>query len=377
MTLKNRLEAGARLTHADGLELLTGAFPVGHLMAYAHAARMQRHPEGLVTFVYDSNPNYTNVCVTHCEFCAFWRSDKAKDAYTLSPEALAERVRTAADAGATTVLLQGGHNPAVRLADWLAYIEAIQRTTPQIHIHPFSPSEIDFLSGLEGMSSQDILQCLHAAGIRTMPGGGAEILVDRVRQDIAPEKTSAARWLGIMEEAHGLGFKTTATMMYGHVETPAEIIDHLLALREVQDRTGGFSSFIPWSFKPGNSTLGKRVRVAAHPMRYLRLLAVARLLLDNFPHIQSSWFSEDLRTGQLGLLAGADDFGGLLFEESVLGKAGHTPKTSLARTLDVIREMGFEPAQRDSFYRVITRYPQSAESSVSAERMRVSQAALA
>lgn len=356
MKLLDRLERGARLDFSDGLELLTGAVPVGDLMAHAHAARMRRHPEGLVTFVYDSNPNYTNVCVTHCEFCAFWRSEKAKDAYTLTPEALAERVRTAALAGATTVLLQGGHNPKVRFADWLAYIEAIKATTPQVHIHPFSPSEVDFLAALEGIPSREILERLYAAGIRTMPGGGAEILVQRVRDDIAPEKTSAARWLEIMGEAHTIGFKTTATMMYGHVETPEEVIEHLLALRDQQDRTGGFSSFIPWSFKPGNSTLGKRVRVAAHPMRYLRLLAVARLMLDNFPHIQSSWFSEDLRTGQLGLLAGADDFGGLLFEESVLGKAGHAPKTSLERTLEVIRDMGFEPAQRDSFYRVIARY---------------------
>lgn len=150
-------------------------------------------------------------------------------------------------------------------------------------------------------------------------------------------------------------------MMYGHVETPAEIIDHLLALRVVQDRTGGFSSFIPWSFKPGNSTLGKRIKQAAHPLMYLRIISVARLLLDNVPHVQSSWFSEDLRTGQLGLLAGADDFGGLLFEESVLGKAGHAPKTSLDRTLGVIRQMGFTPAQRNTFYDVIARYDEIEE----------------
>lgn len=188
-------------------------------------------------------------------------------------------------------------------------------------------------------------------------------LTDRaggVRDKIAPEKCSAGRWLDIMEEAHRAGLKTTATMMYGHVETPEDVIAHLLALRAVQDRTGGFSSFIPWSFKPGNSTLGKRIKVAAHPLRYLRLLAVARLVLDNIPHIQSSWFSEDLRTGQLGLLAGADDFGGLLFEENVLGKAGHAPKTSLARTLQVIREMGFEPAQRNSLYEVIERFDTAA-----------------
>lgn len=358
--LNAKLERRERLDADDALTLLAGNFPIADLMAHAHAARMRRHPEGLVTFVYDTNPNYTNVCVTHCEFCAFWRSDKAKDAYTLAPEELARRVRTAADAGATTVLLQGGHNPRVKLADWLAYVAAIREACPEVHVHPFSPPEIAYLSDLEGISSQAILEALHAAGVRTMPGGGAEVLVQRVRDAIAPEKCSAERWLGIMREAHLLGIKTTATMMYGHVETPAEIVEHLLAVRALQDETGGFSSFIPWSFKPGNSTLGKRVKVSAHPLLYLRLIATARLVLDNVPHVQSSWFSEDLRTGQLGLLAGADDFGGLLFEESVLGKAGHAPKTSLERTLEVIRAMGFEPAQRNSFYDVIARYPRTA-----------------
>jgi cyclic dehypoxanthinyl futalosine synthase len=359
--LAAKLDRRDRLDGDDALTLLTGRFPVGDLMAHAHAARMRRHPAGEVTFVYDTNPNYTNVCVTHCEFCAFWRSDKAKDAYTLSPAELARRVRTAADAGATTVLLQGGHNPRVRLADWLAYVAAIREACPEVHVHPFSPPEVAYLSDLEGIPTAAILEALYAAGVRTMPGGGAEVLAQRVRDAIAPEKCSPARWLDIMREAHRLGMQTTATMMYGHVETPAEIVEHLLAVRALQDETGGFSAFIPWSFKPGNSTLGKKLKVAAHPLLYLRLLATARLVLDNVPHVQSSWFSEDLRTGQLGLLAGADDFGGLLFEESVLGKAGHAPKTSLERTLDVIRAMGFEPAQRNSFYEVIARYPRGGE----------------
>lgn len=351
-----KLEAGMRLDAQDAVTLLAGRFPVGDLMAYAHAARMRRHPEGLVTFVYDTNPNYTNVCVTHCEFCAFWRSDKAKDAYTLTPAELAARVQQAADAGATTVLLQGGHNPAVTLDHWLAYVAAIRAACPTMHVHPFSPPEIAYLSDRSRMPTREIVEWLFEAGVRTMPGGGAEVLVQRVRDAIAPEKCSAARWLDIMREAHETGMKTTATMMYGHVETPEEIVAHLLAVRALQDETQGFSAFIPWSFKPGNSALGKKVKVAAHPLLYIRLIATARLVLDNVPHVQSSWFSEDLRTGQLGLLAGADDFGGLLFEESVLGKAGHAPKTSLARTLDVIRQMGFAPAQRNSFYEVIARY---------------------
>lgn len=354
--LSTKLALGERLNHADGLALLTGAIPLGDLMRYGDEARQRHHPEGLVTFVYDSNPNYTNVCETKCEFCAFWRSDRSKEAYTLTPEQLAERVAEAAQAGATTVLLQGGHNPDCSLDDWINYIHAIRARSPEVHIHPFSPPEIAYLADQRGCTSLSILERIYAAGIRTMPGGGAEILTDRVRNAIAPEKCSASRWLEIMEQAHNLGMRTTATMMYGHVETPSEIIDHILALRDVQDRTGGFSSFIPWSFKPGNSTLGKRVKQAAHPLQYLKIIAVARLLLDNVKHVQSSWFSEDLRTGLLGLLAGADDFGGLLFEESVLGKAGHKPKTSLERTIESIRSMGFVPAQRNTFYDVIERF---------------------
>jgi cyclic dehypoxanthinyl futalosine synthase len=364
--LKTRLERGIRLDHGDGLALLTGSVPLGELMAYGHQARLRHHPEDVVTFVYDSNPNYTNVCVTKCEFCAFWRSDKSKEAYTLTPAALAARVAAAARAGATTVLLQGGHNPACSLDDWMAYIAAIKAACPEIHIHPFSPPEVAYLADNEGRTTRAVLERIVAAGIRTMPGGGAEILSDRVRGVIAADKCTAERWLEIMGQAHGLGMRTTATMMYGHVETAAEIVDHLLALRALQDRTGGFSSFIPWSFKPGNSTLGKRVTQGAHPLMYLRIISVARLLLDNFPHVQSSWFSEDLRTGQLGLLAGADDFGGLLFEESVLGKAGHAPKTSLARTLAVIRAMGFTPAQRNTLYEVIEHFDEPAAQGVDA-----------
>lgn len=355
-TLYRKLERGERLDAADGLALLAGPVPLGELMHYAHRARMQRHPRGEVGFVYDTNPNYTNICETRCEFCAFWRSPKAADRYTLTPEELAARVATAAAAGATTVLLQGGHNPALRLADWLAYIAAISEACPGVHIHPYSPPEVAYLAEVEGCDTRHIIAALADAGIRTMPGGGAEILSQRVRDVIAPTKCSPAQWLEISAQAHAAGIKTTATMMYGHVERPDEIIAHMLAVRELQDRSGGFSAFIPWSFKPGRSTLGKRLATTAHPLTYVRIIATARLLLDNVPHVQSSWFSEDLRTGQLGLLAGADDFGGLLFEESVLGKAGHAPKTSLERTLDVIRQMGFTPVQRDSMYRVMRRH---------------------
>ncbi len=344
---------GQRLTRAEGIGLLKEA-PLAHLMRRAHEVRMERHPEGRVTYVCDTNPNYTNVCATRCRFCAFWRAEGSRDAYTLTPAQLAERVSRAAEAGATTVLLQGGHNPRIRLADWLAYIRAIQTTVPGIHIHPFGPAEIAFMAETEATGTRMILQHLWDAGIRTLPGGGAEVLSDRVRSAIAPEKCSARTWLEVTSQAHEIGFKTTATLMYGHLERPEDMVDHLLALRALQDRTGGFQSFIPWSFKPGKTPLGRRIRQTASPQMYLRIISLARLMLDNFPHIQSSWFSEDRRTGQLGLLAGADDYGGLLIEEHVLDRAGHSPSISAQGLERDIRAMGFEPVRRDSHYLAVT-----------------------
>lgn len=350
-----KINSGIRLDAREGLYLLQ-AMPLGELMRYAHTSRLRHHPDNKVTFVFDTNPNYTNVCETICTFCAFWRSEKSKEAYTLTPDELAERVNQAWLAGATTVLFQGGHNPNVSLQDFCNYIRAIQKKTPEIHIHPFSPSEIIYMADLENITTLEVLQTIWDEGIRTIPGGGAEILSERVRKLISPKKNSADRWLSVMEEAHGIGFKTTATMMYGHQENDEEIIEHLIKLRDVQDRSAGFSSFIPWSFKPGNSTLGKKVKHSAPPMKYIRIISTARLLLDNIPNIQSSWFSEDKKTGQLGLLAGANDFGGLLFEENVLKKAKHTPKTNLEATLETIRDVGFVPAQRDTHYQIIREY---------------------
>ena len=327
--------------------------PLGELMRLGHAARMARIPRPQVSYVLDTNPNYTNVCATNCSFCAFCRPDGDPQAYTLAPEELAQRVLRAHQAGATTVLLQGGHNPAVGLKDWVAYIRAIQAVCPAIHIHPFSPSEYVFMAAREKMPVADVLACIYAEGIRTMPGGGAEILVEAKRRRIAPRKATAKQWLDTSETAHRLGFRTTATLMYGHLETDDDIISHLLELRRLQDKTGGFRSFIPWSFKPGDSTLSREVPVPVHPAKYVRVIATARLVLDNFPHVQSSWFSETPSAGILGLLAGADDFGGILMEENVLRQAGHKPSATLAKIQGMIRSAGFTPVQRDSHYEII------------------------
>jgi cyclic dehypoxanthinyl futalosine synthase len=221
-----------------------------------------------------------------------------------------------------------------------------------VHIHPFSPAEIAFMATQEHCSAAEVLQTLWDAGIRTIPGGGAEILSESVRKLIAPRKATTDQWLDICKTAHRIGFKTTATMMYGHVESDADIIDHLLRLRQLQDHSAGFTSFIPWSFKPGRTDLAREVKSPAHPARYVRIIAVARLVLDNFPHIQSSWFSENISAGQLGLLAGADDFGGVLVEEHVHKEAGHDRMATAEKVVTIIRRAGFIPARRDSYYQI-------------------------
>jgi cyclic dehypoxanthinyl futalosine synthase len=208
----------------------------------------------------------------------------------------------------------------------------------------------------DGLSITDVLTALKNAGIDTLPGGGAEVLTPSVRQRLSPNKCTCEEWLSVMRTAHGLGFRTTATLMYGHIETNADIVDHLLGLRQLQDETGRFSSFIPWSFKPGRSDLSRRVTSSSHPAQYIRVIALARLLLDNVAHIQSSWFSESTSAGQLGLLAGADDFGGILMEENVLRQTGYEKTSTLEDVCQLIRQAGFRPARRDSNYRIVEEY---------------------
>ncbi len=348
----NAPENNQRINRSEAMELLVRA-PLGELMHMAHAERCRRHPDQRVTFVYDTNPNYTNVCVTQCRFCAFCCAPEDEQAFTLTPESVGDKVRKAADLGATTVLLQGGHNPEVGLKDWLNYITAIQQAAPDIHIHPFSPAEYIFMAEQEQCDVAEVLKAVYDAGVRTIPGGGAEVLTESVRKQIAPRKATTEEWLSVCEAAHRIGFRTTATLMFGHVETDEDIVEHLMVLRELQDRTGGFTSFIPWSYKPGGNPLGKAVSRSVHPAKYVRVIATARLVLDNFDHVQSSWFSENVAAGQLGLLAGADDFGGILVEENVLMTAGHQRSTTEEKVKTIIRRTGFAPAQRNSDYQIL------------------------
>lgn len=339
----NRVDTG------EALWLLNDA-PLLEVMERADAIRRQWHPNNDVTFVIDTNPNYTNVCVTDCTFCSFYRRPGQEGAYTLTPDEVGEKVARAQSMGATTVLLQGGHHPGLKLEYFFDLIDAIRRHAPGIHMHLFSPAEIAHMAQLSGKTPDTILEMLYEQGLRTMPGGGAEILVDRVRRKISPKKISAEGWLGIMRQAHRIGMKTSATMTYGHRETDEDIVEHLMRLRSLQDETGGFYAFVPWSFKPGASPLSRLVPEAAPASRYVRIIGLARIVLDNFPHIQASWFSEGWRAGQLALHAGADDFGGVLLEENVLFQAQHALASSLDGVLRTISEAGFRPVQRTTLY---------------------------
>jgi dehypoxanthine futalosine cyclase len=353
--VREKLAAGERLDRKDGHWLLTEA-PLLEAGALARDVRFRRLPERRVTFVIDSNPNYTNVCVTDCQFCAFYRKPGHPEAWTLSVDEVLAKVEFAATKGATTVLLQGGHNPELPLEYYLTIVRETVRRFPQVTPHFFTASEIRTVADVSGLAMTDVLDRLREAGQRTLPGGGAEVLSERVRRRIEPKKGGPEAWLEVHREAHRRGFKSTATMMYGHVETAEDVLDHLDAVRELQDEFGGFTAFVPWSFKPGHTLLEKWIKHYQGPNAYLRMLAVSRLYLDNFPHVQASWFSEGKRAGQIALEFGADDWGGTLFEENVHRAADYVNTISVEEIVALIREAGFTAAQRDTEYQILKRY---------------------
>jgi cyclic dehypoxanthinyl futalosine synthase len=353
--IREKVLAGQRLDRAEGRWLLTEA-PLLGLGAVAGEARFTRIPDRRVTFVVDSNPNYTNVCITDCQFCAFYRKPGDPEAYTLTVEEVLAKIETAASQGVTTVLLQGGHNPALPLDYYVSLVRETRHRFPQVTPHFFTASEIRTVAEVSRLSVGDVLDQLYAAGQRTLPGGGAEVLSARVRRRIEPKKGGPDTWLEVHREAHRRGFKSTATMMYGHVEDADDLLEHLDVIRELQDMYGGFTAFVPWSFKPNNTLLEKWIKQPKGPNMYLRMLAVARLYLDNFPHVQASWFSEGKRTGQIALHFGADDWGGTLFEENVHKAADFVNTIGVDEIVTLIREAGFAPAQRTTEYEILKQY---------------------
>ena len=331
------------------LELYQRA-PLVELGALADAERRRRHPDGVVTYIVDRNINYTNVCVADCRFCAFYRRPKHAEGYTLSFEEIGRKIDEAKAIGAVQILMQGGHNPYVPFEWYLDLLRYIKHEHP-IHIHGFSPSEVQFFARRFRMTVDQVVEALQGAGLDSIPGGGGEILVDRVRKLVAPKKAMTDEWLEVMDSAHRHGMKTTCTMTYGLGETDAERIEHLLRLREQQRKTGGFTAFICWPLQPENTEMALTPKTDA--VTYLRTLAVARLALDNFENLQVSWVTMGMKIGQVSLHFGANDFGSLMMEESVVSAAGTTFRTTADEIQRLIRTAGFTPVRRRQDYSTI------------------------
>jgi len=340
--------AGGRLSGEEALRLFQRA-DLLELGLLADAVRRRLHPEPVVTYVIDRNINYTDICISGCKFCAFYKAPDDPAGSLLSFDELGAKIDETLELGGTQILLQGGLHPDLPLTYYEELLCFMKRKS--IHVHGFSPPEIRHFADLSGLAIREVLGRLRAAGLDSMPGGGAEILVDRVRQQISPRKCSADQWLAVMEEAHGLGMRTTATMMFGHVETIEERLEHLLRIRELQDRTGGFTAFIPWPFQPDNTGLAGRPKTSGHG--YLRMLAWSRLVLDNVPNLQASWVTQGPKIAQVSLFFGANDFGSTMIEENVVAAAGVSFRLSEAEIRHLVRDAGFTPRQRLMDYTLV------------------------
>lgn len=316
----------------------------------AKAAAYEGTGNDVVTYVVDRNINYTNVCNVYCKFCAFYRVEGDEDAYVLSREELDRKVEETLAQGGTQILLQGGHHPRLTLDWYLELLRHLREKFPGINVHGFSPSEFVHFREVFQLPVEEILRRFREAGLGSIPGGGGEILVDRVRQRISPLKAMSDEWLGVMDTAHRLGLNSTATMMFGHVETVAERIEHLDRVRVQQDRSGGFTAFIAWTFQGANTRL-RAPTVGAN--EYLRVQALSRIYLDNVANVQSSWVTQGPEVGQVALKFGANDLGSVMLEENVVSQAGATFRMSVSDMRRLISDLGYEPRQRDNWYRLV------------------------
>ncbi len=343
--------AGERLSREEGLALLEGG-DLTALGAAADEVRARKHPEGFATYCIDRNINYTNVCDVYCTFCAFYRPPgEHPESYVLSRDRIREKIDGLYAAGGHQVLLQGGHHPDLRIEWYEELFRWMKAGYPDLHIHALSPPEIHHISKLEDMPYERVIARLRAAGLDSIPGGGGEILVDRVRRKIARLKVDAEGWLDVMRQAHRLGLRTSATMMFGHVETPGERIEHLDRLRCLQDETGGFTAFICWTFQNDGSAALKAPAVGSS--EYLRTLAISRLYLDNFDNVQSSWVTQGMKVGELSLRFGANDMGSTMLEENVVSSAGTAFCMNEADLHRMAAAAGFTPRRRNFFYELI------------------------
>jgi cyclic dehypoxanthinyl futalosine synthase len=340
----------------DYLELYERA-PLLELGRLADAERYRHHPDEIVTYIIDRNINYTNVCVADCKFCAFYRRPRHDEGYVLPFERIGAKIDECKALGGVQILLQGGHNPYIPFEWYLELMRYIKRHHP-IHIHGFSPSEIVFFAERFRLSVAEVIRELKAAGLDSIPGGGGEILVDEVRRRVARKKAQTDEWLGVQEEAHRQGMKTSVTMMYGLGESLADRIEHLFRVRAVQARTGGFTAFICWPLQPEGTAMADQPKTDA--VSYLRTLAIARIILSGVPNLQSSWVTMGLKVGQVALRFGANDFGSLMMEENVVSSAGTTNRASVAEMERCIRDAGYQVRRRRQDYSILPEAPAAA-----------------
>jgi cyclic dehypoxanthinyl futalosine synthase len=348
--LASKVLGGERVTAAEALALYRDA-PTHLLGRLADAVRARKHPERVVTYIIDRNVNYTNVCVARCNFCAFYRPVGSDDGYVLAFEEIFRKIDETIAVGGNQLLLQGGHNPDLPIGWYEDLLRAIKQRYPAFKLHALSPPEVLHISRLNQLSVGEVVDRLVAAGLDSIPGGGAEILVDRVRKQLnCYGKASADEWLGVMRTAHGAGLRTTATMMYGTVETDEERIEHMLRLRELQDDTGGFTAFITWSYQPEHT---ERAGHEATGVDYLRTLALARIVLDNVDNLQASWVTQGGKVGQLSLAYGANDMGSVMIEENVVRAAGASYCMDEVEIVANIEDAGFAPKRRNMHYEIL------------------------
>jgi len=351
-SIQTKIANASRLDRDEALFLLQEAdlLEVGKL---ADGLRRRLHPHGRVTFVVDRNVNYTNVCQSKCKFCAFYRDADAADAYLLDFDTIFAKIAELVERGGTQLLMQGGLHPELRI-DWFEELfREIKRRYPQLQVHSLSPAEVIHTAKLSGLSMAECLRRMQAAGLDSVPGGGAEVLVDEVRSEISPNKIGWRDWAAVMKEAHRLGMRTTATMMFGSKERPEDIVEHLFRVREIQAETGGFTAFIPWTFQPANTELGGET---ASGVEYLKVLALSRIVLDNVANIQASWVTQGAMMAQVALFFGANDLGGTMLEENVVAAAGCSFRMSQEEVIEIARGAGFIPAKRNTRYEILETY---------------------
>jgi len=348
--IEQKIAEGGRVSSDEGLVLLSQAdlLTLGEL---AGSVRKKRHPERIVTFIVDRNINYTNICVNKCKFCAFYRDADSPDAYVLSKDDIFKKIEETIDLGGTQILMQGGVHPDLGIEYFEDLFSSI-KSRFTIQVHSLSPSEITFVARKAGIGIAEALKRLKASGLDSIPGGGAEILVDRVREQVSPNKIRWRDWMDVMKEAHRLGMPTTATMMFGSLETSEDIVQHLVRIRDLQDETKGFTAFIPWTYQPGNTELGGR---SATAVEYLKVLALSRIMLDNIANIQASWVTQGAKIAQVALEFGANDFGSTMIEENVVAAAGISFRMTRQEIVNIIKDAGYVAAQRDTCYKILRR----------------------